>query len=462
MKSVCPGFFRKFSRNNQGNFATIAAIVAPVLLGAAGLATDYAQYASHSENLQEIADTAALAGTSELMIAGTSDSQVKAVVSAYVEANLGNDKLDTAVEVLTEIDRKTNNVTVNLSFVWQPMFAQYLDNRTTPIKTKATARLAGDGLTCVLGLMPPQRQAKASVHMDNDSKMLAEGCSVFSNSDSRYGLRVDSNAQMVAQSICSAGGIYRNGRNASFTPEPLVDCPKVDDPLSGRLPPPIGSCDHQDLVIGTATAPDTGGGSGSLKIAATGYGGAGTKHILKPGTYCGGLTINSNAEVELERGIYIIKDGPLWIAEQGKLVGKEASFYLTGADSEINFEPDTTIDLSAMTTGRLAGLLFFEDRNAPHSFSFDPFDLGNLPTDVRLHKISSNNARNLLGTLYLKNSLLLINSNAPVADQSPYTAIVAGRLWLQEGPTLYLNSDYTTTQVPVPDGLIGKRPILVR
>ncbi len=79
-----------------------------------------------------------------------------------------------------------------------------------------------------------------------------------------------------------------------------------------------------------------------------------------------------------------------------------------------------------MTTGKLAGLLFYEDRNAPHSFNFNPFDLDNLPDDVRLHKISSNNAHNLLGTLYLKNSLLLVNANAPVADQSAYTADCCG------------------------------------
>ena len=54
-----------------------------------------------------------------------------------------------------------------------------------------------------------------------------------------------------------------------------------------------------------------------------------------------------------------------------------------------------------------------------------------------------------------------INANAPVADRSAYTAIIAGRLWLEEGPTLVLNADYAATSVPVPDG-IGQRDKGVR
>jgi hypothetical protein len=48
---------------------------------------------------------------------------------------------------------------------------------------------------------------------------------------------------------------------------------------------------------------------------------------------------------------------------------------------------------------------------------------------------------------------LLVNPNAVVASKSAYTAIVVNRLELTEGPELVLNSDYSTTDVPVPDGI---------
>jgi len=67
----------------------------------------------------------------------------------------------------------------------------------------------------------------------------------------------------------------------------------------------------------------------------------------------------------------------------------------------------------------------------------------------------SNNARQLPGTNYLPSGQLAINANAPVADQSDYTAIVARRLTAGAGPTVALNSNHDQTDVPVPNGIRG-------
>ncbi len=226
-------------------------------------------------------------------------------------------------------------------------------------------------------------------------------------------------------------------RQNSFSPAPITDCPKIEDPLGDRAAPDYGGCTYDALVV--------------------------TKNTdLKPGVYCNGLTISGNANVTLQNGLYVIKDGPLVVADTVSLTGNAVSFFLTGSKSTFDFQKDTTIDLAAMESGSLAGLLFYEDRDVPYSFNFNPFFLSKLPDDVRLHKISSNNARNLLGTIYLSRSILLVDADAPVADASAYTAIITGRLWLQAGPTLTLNADYTKTKVPVPNGLMGTEPILVK
>lgn len=70
-------------------------------------------------------------------------------------------------------------------------------------------------------------------------------------------------------------------------------------------------------------------------------------------------------------------------------------------------------------------------------------------------RILSDNARNLLGTIYLPASELHVDANQPVADQSAYTAIVADKLTLYGGPHLVLNTDYHLTTVPVPGGIKG-------
>ncbi|MCP5073779.1 MAG: hypothetical protein GY947_10860, partial [Rhodobacteraceae bacterium] len=48
---------------------------------------------------------------------------------------------------------------------------------------------------------------------------------------------------------------------------------------------------------------------------------------------------------------------------------------------------------------------------------------------------------------------LYIDADAPIADKSAYTAIIASRLELFAGPHLVLNTDYSATDVPVPEGV---------
>ena len=61
-------------------------------------------------------------------------------------------------------------------------------------------------------------------------------------------------------------------------------------------------------------------------------------------------------------------------------------------------------------------------------------------------------------------SQLLVDANAPVADQSAYTAIKSRKLVLDAGPNLVLNSNYAMTDIPVPSGLkgVGGRIVLAK
>ncbi len=68
-------------------------------------------------------------------------------------------------------------------------------------------------------------------------------------------------------------------------------------------------------------------------------------------------------------------------------------------------------------------------------------------------EIYSNNARNLLGTIYLPQGRLYVAANNPVSDQSAYTIVVARRFTLSEGPTMVLNTNYGATDIPVPNGV---------
>jgi len=114
------------------------------------------------------------------------------------------------------------------------------------------------------------------------------------------------------------------------------------------------------------------------------------------------------------------------------------SFFFTGENAAIDFRREATIDLSAMRDGEIPGILFFQDRASDEGRDF---------------KIESDDARNLLGTIYLPRGDLFVNAREPVADRSAFTVIVARKIELSEGPVLTLNTGYDDTDIPVPEGV---------
>jgi hypothetical protein len=209
----------------------------------------------------------------------------------------------------------------------------------------------------------------------------------------------------------------------AITPTPTSDCPPVADPLANRAPPPVGPCDKLATVIALGNV------------------------TLNPGVYCGGLTITLGAKVTFNPGVYVIKDGPFTVTGNAQIKGEHVGFYLTGLFSLIDFSKNTTVDLTGPKDGPMAGLLFYEDRNS---------------TLLRMHWLNSANAKRLTGTIYLPKGYLKIDPNAPVAADSEFTAIIANRLEVREGPELVLNTDYDSTDVPVPKGIKASAQVFLK
>jgi hypothetical protein len=180
---------------------------------------------------------------------------------------------------------------------------------------------------------------------------------------------------------------------------------------------------------------------------------------LYPGVYCGGLTIKGGAQVTLTPGNYIMNNGPLLVQDTSSLIGQSAGIYFTGDKGGLRFDPGTTISLTAPKDGVLAGFIFFEDRNVSQPVPPPPGPLGLLSPPppgsppMRTYQISSNNAQQFLGTFYLPAGRLIIDASRPVAAQSAYTVVVTRQIDIVNGPNLVLNSDYASTDVPVPEGV---------
>jgi hypothetical protein len=289
------------------------------------------------------------------------------------------------------------------------MMGNYLGWPKADVSVRAVARLSrGTRRLCVVGL---ETRVEA-IRLEMQAKITAEGCDVQSDSKGVMGITAFNDAVLKALRVCSAGG-YRASKSSNFDPVPVTDCPQIGDPLAGRAAPAVGGCTYTNKVV---TSSET----------------------LNPGVYCGGLKLGTGGIANLTPGTYVMENGRLELDRYSAIYGENVGFYFRGQSSVLDIDPETFVSLTAPKAGAMAGILFFEDRNASTGRTF---------------RIASNYARKLLGTIYLPRGVLYIGSNKPVADQSAYTVVVANQIRMDAGPNLVLNTNYGGTDIPVPDGV---------
>ena len=407
-RTICRQWFRSpLWRNLNGSTAVSFAVALPAILGAAGIATDYGILEMKRTHLQNVADQTAISAVKELSLANSKDVTVKSAASSYAHSMVEEDHSTLKVDV--SVDEKNGRVDIVLREEWTPFFAHFLNADMTPIVVNATAQLSGKMNLCVLTLDPSGEQA---LRMDKLARLDAKGCAVYSNSTHKDGIRLHDAATISASGVCSVGGV-RAGASA-ITPAPTTDCTVIKDPLLSRQPIVDKSCIATNLSFTKGT------------------------HALSPGRYCGGLKISGNAKVTFMYGDYTISGGAFEISKDAVVDAKNTSFYLEGEASVLKFTGNSTLRMSGSESGAMAGLLFFEDRSV---------SVG------RLHRINSANADELTGTIYLPRGKLRVDPNNSVAEDSAFTAIVAYQVEVDEGPTLVLNTNYSDTKVPVPEGI---------
>jgi Putative Flp pilus-assembly TadE/G-like len=444
---------RRFSAGTSGQIALVFGLAAPLLLGVAGIAVDYATWINQRATLQKAADAAALAAASELRMGKVNKSRIQSVAQTVVASIVqpdpnghqvavkaaalkGDDDDDDDDDHRDRGDKRKQGVRVVLSQRKAAIMSAIMAPQLTAMEVAATAVLVGAAQLCVVGL---DESAPDTVRLDDNAKIAASGCSVYVNSTNSAAIRSEDNATVTSLLTCSAGG-YKGG-SKNFQPKaPRTDCPKVPDPLAKRPAPEVGPCKYNNHVVKVSLLPQT----------------------LDPGTYCGGLMIESGATVTLRPGVYVIKDGPLHIGPPvlsvavggllkvsllpGVMKGDNVGFYFTGTvppdkdgrTTVMRFMKESIVELTAPTTGPMAGLLFHENRTSPIGRRFD---------------VISDEARRLVGTIYIPRGIFSVSANQNVADRSEYTAIVTRRLELSQAPKLVLNNRYSDTDVPVPEGL---------
>lgn len=420
----------------RANVAVPGAVLFCGLLALVGGGLDLMSVSNQKASLQELADSAALAAVHELAVTDEDPDRVEAVARYYAESSeWALTKFD------TQIDLDAREVTVFLASKPRTNFPEMFSGMED-LSASATARLSGrGGNICMIGLSP---EAMSTLRLKSRSRITAETCAIYSNSTSSSSMWVASTAEVKADLICVAGGYQGGAMNGGDSDElrntMLEDCKPVTDPLAMRIKPEIGACDYTNTVVRNSEE-------------------------LDPGVYCGGLIVNGG-KARLNPGEYLITGGPLHVTNNGTLAGEHVGFYLSGPEAKLQFDYDSNIAVSAPKEGILTGMLLFSSpyEAASAAASSSSKKRRRLKKDRERsrrtdgvqkadHYIRSDNARRLVGTIYLPNGKLLIDGRKPIADRSEYTVIIADTFELQDGPNLVLRTDYHLSDIPVPAGV---------
>jgi len=334
--------FRSFPTNSSGGVLIYTALALPVLLGATGLSTDVALWYAHKRVIQSAADSAAVAGALEVLRTENGTLIVEAAgrdaVSNGYKAAAGDIMSVNYPPSSGTRAGAEDSVEVVIRRPAPTLFSRIFLEGPVTISARAVATAAVMD-TCVWALDPT---AGGAVKVSGGAQV-SLGCGMIVNSNDPNALTQSGSGSCLTASRVKVVG---NFAGTCIQPNPMTGVSAIQDPLKSLAPPSHGSCDHH----------------GKTRV------GAGESVTLQPGVYCGAIEVVSDGSLSFAPGVYVLDGAGLKFSAQANVVGEGVSFYLSGnsgAADNISIQAGAKVSLSATTSGDLAGVLFYHDRNSP-------------------------------------------------------------------------------------------------
>src|SRR5687768_13064738 len=197
--------FKRLWNDKRGNALIIAGAAMPLLVGAAGLATDTIQWTLWKRQLQRAADSAALAGVYDRIANDGSTANVPTAV----DYDLGkHDHTGIPLKDVPEVDYPTgtnwtNPVRVTLALQKNLGFSSLFLSAPPVITTRATAATVATGVYCVVSLVDTSDTGiKATGNGD-----INLGCGMITNSTSLTAAIATGSSAVNATPVAAVGDI---------------------------------------------------------------------------------------------------------------------------------------------------------------------------------------------------------------------------------------------------------------
>ena len=378
------------------------------LIGALGLALDGSMLYGHRQMAQSAADAAAQGAMLSIFhgtnatatypfATGTTPAPYTCTTTdgttpcAYARLNgfggLASDSVSitypTSVPGVNLGAGNASAMTVRVQRSVNATLMAYFGVRSYTVAATATAAMVRFPMAnCVIAL---DSSANDAFSISGNANMNLTTCGIAVDSNSSSAFRANGNISLTTTGINVVGGVNQNG-NVTINPTPTTGVTPVSDPFASVPAPTPASCAPNSTINGDTT--------------------------IGPGTYCGGINITGNSNVTFKPGTYILLGGGLSASGNVSLTGSGVTFYNTFDNTHpfdsISLTGNLTMNLSAPPGGTLAGMLFFEDRNAP---------TGNT------EKFTGNSSSNMTGAMYFPNNEVEYTGNSSTGVQN--VAIVA-------------------------------------
>lgn len=348
---------RRLQASRRGNIATLTALMMPVLIGSAGLASDSIQWTLTKRMMQRAADSGAIAGAFQLS-QSSSISVVRAAATGDINRNDGFRMTITPVinspATSGSFRDAASAVEVILATDMNLPFTGLIMRGPMRISARAVAEVVGNGDYCVLAL---ENTNTPGIPIGG-SATVNLGCGMMSNAPSNTSI-IANGASSVTASPVAAVGLVPPGNYTTGTVRESYALP-LRDPYR-NLPDPINiSNSNNDLRVQPNRS-----------------------STFSAGTY---RNIDVSGTATFNPGVYYVTGSVNF--------GSQANVTASGA---VSMQGGARLNMTAPSTGTYAGILFYQDRRA-----------SNMATNI----INGNSSSVLQGALYFPRQELQMNGTS--------------------------------------------------
>ena len=231
-------WWKRLWRDRRGNALVIAGAALPLLVGAAGLATDTIEWTLWKRELQRAADSAAIAGAYE-RVSGANETEATAAVSHDLTINqqTGMPLVGGYPQVSFPADTGEMRQQVRVVLAVQkrlPFSSLFMSAPPTIIARATAASVAGNGDACVHAL--ETSAGKSGISITGNAEINMPDCTMHSNSPSSNSAYAKGSSEVYADAVSAVGGIQESSSWHINSYDPYA--PSLEDPFKDVTPNP--------------------------------------------------------------------------------------------------------------------------------------------------------------------------------------------------------------------------------